>query len=107
MKEKTNPSQLSDFVNQTNGPSSSSSEKRQKLNDETSQNSSQSGSLTNLSQFVELNKEERTSSPSLNQNQLITDNRLASKYYYSISFLHKIFEYLRNNFLQMEYKCLF
>jgi len=83
MKEKTNPSQLSDFVNQTNGPSSSS-EKRQKLNDETSQNSSQSGSLTNLSQFVELNKEERTSSPSLNQNQLIIDNRLVSKYYYSI-----------------------
>jgi len=83
MKVKTNLSQLLDFVNKTNGPSSSS-EKRQKLNDETSQNSSQSGSLTNLSQFVELNKEERTSSPSLNQNQLIIDNRLVSKYYYSI-----------------------
>jgi len=55
----------------------SSSEKKQKLNDETSQNSSQSGSLTNLSQFVELNKEEQTSLPSSNQNSSIIDNRFA------------------------------
>jgi hypothetical protein len=47
------------------------------LNDETSQNSSQSGSLTNLSQFVELNKEEQTSLPSSNQNSSIIDNRFA------------------------------
>jgi hypothetical protein len=58
---------------------SSSTEKR----DETSQNSSQSSSLTNLSQFVELNKEERSSTSASNQNQSIADNRFELKYYFS------------------------
>ncbi len=51
------------------------------MNDETSQNSSEVvGSLNNLSQFVELNKEERTALPSSNPNQSIIDNRFASKF---------------------------
>ncbi len=76
MKEKVNPSELSDFVN-TNGSQTnrSSSDKRNKLNDDTSQNSSQVASLTNLSQFVELNKEEGNSLPSSSHNQSIGDNR--------------------------------
>jgi len=78
LKEKVNPSELSDFVN-TNGSQTNrsllSSDKRNKLNDDTSQNSSQIASLTNLSQFVELNKEEGNSLPSSSHNQSIGDNR--------------------------------
>jgi len=78
LKEKVNPSELSDFVN-TNGSQTNrsllSSDKRNKLNDDTSQNSSQVASLTNLSQFVELNKEEGNSLPSSSHNQSIGDNR--------------------------------
>ncbi|CAF3905391.1 unnamed protein product [Adineta steineri] len=46
---------------------------KQKLNDETSQNPSQVDPLMNLSQFVELNKEEGSSLTSSNQNQPSTD----------------------------------
>ncbi len=78
MKEKVNPSELSDFVN-ANGSQTNrsllSSDKRNKLNDDTSQNSSQVASLTNLSQFVELNKEEGNPLPSSSHNQSIGDKR--------------------------------
>ncbi|CAF2388938.1 unnamed protein product [Rotaria sp. Silwood2] len=76
-KEKRNPSELSDFFNntiaQTNG--SLLSERQEQVDNTTSQNSSQVTSKINHSHNIELNKQEQTSSSSLCQNQLISDTR--------------------------------